>query len=434
MRNVLAVLVVAAWALSAAGCGSSSDPGTMGSPTPVGGAMAAATGGTTGGAVLPTGGASGGVAGVTGGAPGAGTIAPPPAGSGGMAAIPMGPCAACPECDANCQYPDIRGTGSCVGLDSGFPGDEACLPAPEPGDGIQIHVGPADYKNVGDYLFPAMLENSQAKNFITPNDADLYYQGWVVSARTGTHHIIDTCYMQTLDPNAPFGPALDPGIGSVPNSFRIPGASKPYMPRSPVAPENASLGAKLPAKSNCQADMHYFNFTAMPVLREMWMNLYTKPQDQIMAEAQGIRGMGGTSWIFAPIPAGSRMVYKYQMPAQNVEADARIVSLLGHYHAHGVRFTAWLNDTKVFEMFDYNDPQIFYYNSVTKNPEFAPELMQPGATSGILSVKAGDILKWECDINNDGPTGLSYTNEVKTGEMCNLWGGAVGAKFDAVLP
>lgn len=433
MRNVLAAVVVGL----ALGCG-----GEAAQEAPAGNvdAMGNPVDGTTGGGTT-TGDPSGSTGDPTGGGAAGGDPAvnpTPTAGSeGGGATTPIASsCALCPECDANCLYPDIRGTGSCADLDTGFPGDEACLPVPEPGDGIQIHVGPADYANPGDYVF-GMGESSQCKDFVTPNAEDVFYQGWVISARTGTHHVIDTCFSTPVNPAGGFGACRNLGIGSSdPGSFGIPGASKPYMPRAPVAPENAGLGARLPASSQCQADMHYFNFApGTTLLRELWLNLYTKPADQITAEAAGIRGMGGFSWNLAPIPTGTDKVYKYAFPpAAPTTDDARIVMLLGHYHAHGERFTAFLNGEKVFEMFDYNEPLIFYYNSVTQNPAFAPDLKQGGASSGMLPIRAGDVLSWECHIINDSTVALRYVNEVETGEMCNLWGSTVGVKFDWVEP
>jgi hypothetical protein len=144
--------------------------------------------------------------------------------------------------------------------------------------------------------------------------------------------------------------------------------------------------------------------------------------------------MGGITWSFLPIQPETRMVYQYQCA---IDTDGRIISLLGHYHAHGKRFTAFLNDTKVFEMYDYNDPQIFQYDSITTNPMFSATAA--GAVSGQLMVKAGDILKWECDIDNTSantaapPAALRYVNEVKTGEMCNLWGESLGPLINCVL-
>jgi hypothetical protein len=87
---------------------------------------------------------------------------------------------------------------------------------------------------------------------------------------------------------------------------------------------------------------------------------------------------------------------------------------------------------KVFEMYDFQDPAQFDYNSVAKNPAFSAT--QAGAVSGLLEVKDGDVLMWDCHIVNDSNVGLTYTNEVKTGEMCNLWGSSTGiAPVNCVL-
>lgn len=48
-------------------------------------------------------------------------------------------------------------------------------------------------------------------------------------------------------------------------------------------------------------------------------------------------------------------------------------------------------------------------------------------------MKGGDALDWECDVNNDSDTALTYTNQVLTGEMCNIRGQTVGPLIDCVL-
>ena len=50
-----------------------------------------------------------------------------------------------------------------------------------------------------------------------------------------------------------------------------------------------------------------------------------------------------------------------------------------------------------------------------------------------LDLKAGDSLDWECEINNDSDQPLAYTNEVQTGEMCNIWGSSVGPTISCFL-
>jgi hypothetical protein len=164
------------------------------------------------------------------------------------------------------------------------------------------------------------------------------------------------------------------------------------------------------------------------------MNLYYAKAEDITEEAQQIRGMGGFGWNSNPIAPGTDMVYKYSCP---VKGNGYILNLLGHYHAHGKRFTAFIqhksggDPEKVFEMYDYLDPANFEYNTIVKNPDFSTSTS--GAVSGRLAISDGDTLSWECHVINDSDTPLKYVNEVKTGEMCNLWGTSLGInKWDCL--
>lgn len=330
------------------------------------------------------------------------------------------------------EYPDLRGT--CPEFDSGFPGDDACIPPPPPEEGFQIHVGPADYANAAAYTVDGGDENSICFSFRTPNTEEVFYSGSLLSARPGTHHIINTLFVSTQQiAEGEFETCINPGTGQTPNIIGgLPGASKPYMPRYPVAPENEGVGRVIPADAPAQADLHYFNTTDGPLLREFWLNIYLMPASQVKERAKGIRGMGGINWLWQPIQPGTDKVYQYQCPIQGA---GRILGLLGHYHAHGERFTAYLKrasgeQQKVFEMYDYNTPAEFMYNSIAMNPGFSD--MSAGAINGALEVNDGDVLQWECHIINDDETALSYVNEVFTGEMCNIWGSTVGSSIDCV--
>ena len=356
------------------------------------------------------------------------------AGAGAGAAGSDAPAAGTGGTDMMAADEDPRGK---CNIDSGFPDDEACLLPPDPSEGMQIHVGPTDYNDpdqINKFIFHAGDEASECWTFHTPNDQDVYYQTFELSGRTGTHHIINTMYNIDVQDGG-FTTCLDPGTGTNGNIIdNLPGASRAYMPRTKVAPENAGLGRMIPAHVTAQADMHYFNYTDKDILREFWMNIYFIPKDKVTQQANQIRGMGGISWTFAPIAPGTDMVYQYSCP---IDKDGRITELLGHYHSHGQRFTAYLTHAdgmreKVFEMYDYLDPKIFQYDSITTNPSFSDTAA--GAFTGILNVKAGDSLDWECHVVNDSSVGLTYTNNVTSGEMCNLWGSAVGPSLNCVLP
>jgi hypothetical protein len=365
----------------------------------------------------------------------------PAADGGGGAGRGEADAGAEPATDAAAPVADGGGAGSgpwqstrgMCDLDSGYLGDDTCLLPPAPGEGIQIRVGPPSYsaEDVEPWLMDAGEESSQCYFFTTPNSEEVWYQTWELSGRPGTHHIINTALVEA-QPDG-FSVCMDMGLGNSPNTKGLlPGASRAYMPRVQVAPENEQLGAMLEPEQGAQADMHYFNFGQERILREFWLNLYTVDRAQITEDGNPIRGMGGLSWLLAPIQPGTHQTYTYQCP---IAADGRIVRLIGHTHKHGIRETAWIvsgdERLKVFEQFDYLEPQIFEYNSVVENPDFAPN--QPGAFTGILNVKAGDVLEWECEVNNTSNVALRYTNFVETGEMCNIWGEAVGPLLDCVV-
>jgi hypothetical protein len=54
-----------------------------------------------------------------------------------------------------------------------------------------------------------------------------------------------------------------------------------------------------------------------------------------------------------------------------------------------------------------------------------------GAISGMLEVQAGDELTFSCFIENESDITLRFRNELYGGEMCNLWGSAIGTSVSA---
>jgi hypothetical protein len=320
---------------------------------------------------------------------------------------------------------DIRGK---CDIHTDFDDDHACMPAPDPSEGFQIHIGPSDYNNpeeVAKFIMQPGQESSECYTFRTENTEEFTYQTWTSSGRAGTHHMINTIYSGEL-PTGQFGRCGGRGTEqeeTVKQIGSLPGASKAFMPRATIAPEYANVGRTVPPNALVGADLHYFNFTDKDILREVWINFYYAKPGTVTKYSDIIRGFGGLGWGREPIQPGTDKVYQYECP---VKGNGEILSLLGHYHSHGKRFTVSLKRAatgsieKVFEMYDYLEPAVFDYNSVTTNPTFTDNTS--GAVSGPLAVMDGDILQWECHIINDGDVPLRYINEVKDGEMCNVWG------------
>jgi hypothetical protein len=79
-----------------------------------------------------------------------------------------------------------------------------------------------------------------------------------------------------------------------------------------------------------------------------------------------------------------------------------------------------------YEVYDWHDTATLAYDTVTDNPSPDPKTLTPGGMSGIVDVKDGDVLEWECEIHNTTDVTLRYRNELNTGEMCNLFGTYTG--------
>jgi hypothetical protein len=329
--------------------------------------------------------------------------------------------------DMTGEYPDPR--GGCPDLDTGFMGDDACIAPPAPDEGFQIHIGPDDYDDpadVGQFTLPVGGESAQCWSYHTPNDQERNYQGYVFSGRPGTHHVFNSLLANEVTDGGGFHVCVDAGLGN--SSGRIgglPGAGRPYVARRRPAPENEGLAGVVPPNAPAEADMHYFNATDGEILREFWMNIYYIDPSKVTDTVKGIRGMGGLSWTVLPIPANADQVYKYECP---LTVAGRLVSMQGHFHAHGVRESAFIRKADgtripVFEMFDYAEQASFAFDSITTNPEYTGT--DDFGYTGILEIEATDVLEWECHVRN-GATPLRYTNSVQEGEMCNIFGGFVG--------
>lgn len=306
-------------------------------------------------------------------------------------------------------------------LDTGYDGDDQCIQPPAPDEGFQIHYGPRDHSDpaqIEEFLLMPGEEVVDCVYANSSNDERIFFDYFVNRFRPLTHHL--TVTRLTSDVEDGHRACGSDGAGSAGLVGGTTVANKSIGAEA-VPPENRGLATEVPPHAQMAMQMHFFNFTDEPILREGWMNVYYKDPaevETVMAPIQGISGLGGV------VPPGETGIWQGRMAAPT---DLRIVNLYSHFHANTVRMTAWLYPAEgdpfmVYETFDWEHTDVYAYDSVHKNPYSDRETRTPGAHTGMLELQEGDELVWECEIVNELDTPIRWANEAITAEMCIVRG------------
>ena len=308
------------------------------------------------------------------------------------------------------------------GINSGWPGDEYCLLPPPPGEGIQIHYGPANYDDpaeVQKYVLEAGVEVNDYGIAHIPTGEERYYNFVQLRMRPNSHHLIN----RVVPRQAAEGLLSSAGCPGEGMSTHFVGTQNPVRDdpaNGIVAPENEGLGRRLPGNSSLCVNQHAYNFGEGPVLREVWINVYFMDEDEVTQTENRIA-------VNAPIGTIAPGEQRTLSASATVQGDGRITTLLGHRHAWTTRFAVFHNERLVYDSWDWVESVVFDYNSATQNPALNPQLQVDGAVSGILEVKDGDTIRTQCDVDNQSDRTLRFANEAYNGEMCILFGASVGA-------
>lgn len=334
-----------------------------------------------------------------------------------------------------------------------FPGDTQCITPPSAQAGLQFHYGPVNYNDpveVGKYVLEPGGEVTDCSFFVTPNKDTIYFNAYHSRMRPGSHHML--LYVQPMGnsggiaignngiqvgSSSSSGPMITGNSGpsdcnqgiSTRNLF---GAQTPNLDVDAItagAAENNGLAVDLPPQQQGVLQAHFINATSEPLLREVWANILFTPKDQVTQLGDPIFFLGG---LGMDVPEGqTQAITGHATVPAGVAPDFRLVIGTGHYHAHTTEFKAWATvDGQRFNIIhDYNtlghapDPTTWYFDSAKTNPVPNDATQSGGAFSGILHMKPGDTIDWECDVtNNNVPGGLKFANAVYTGEMCNMFG------------
>jgi hypothetical protein len=325
------------------------------------------------------------------------------------------------------------------GLHTAFAGDQNCIPKPAYDEGVQVHIGPSSYDDPaiinakdakGNYLWLMMPgdERTECYHTITENDVGRYYFKQQYRMRSGSHHMIVSKSNSTATTEG-WGLCSGGIIGSIGGTQNV---VEDLPPGGIVAPEDEGLGRGLDPHSPLDVQLHFYNTTEQPRLREMWVNYIYKPKAEVITN---LGMLGG----FAPlnVPAHSSVTTGNVCRASDAipsGSPVRIVTLFGHAHTHNQRFVvyhekpgpsgAFTDGTSdvVYDSYDHAEAPQYTFNTVVKNPVPDPVNHVSGALSGILTLQPGEQIRYSCDIVNDTFIDFHGQNEVYTDEMCNLFG------------
>ncbi|HMI89774.1 MAG TPA: hypothetical protein VK509_00345 [Polyangiales bacterium] len=300
--------------------------------------------------------------------------------------------------------PGTISAGDLCMLSTAFPGDEACLQPPPAGEGVQIHIGPSHYDDAAElrgWTMEPGNEEARCWSFELPNTVELAFAEWELSTRPGIHssvHVLDKSdggHEICLEPGNPMWTTIPDLL--VGNRTRI--------ARTAAAPENAAIGRRLPAHSPASSWAHAFNFTDVPILIELWLNVYTPRATPAQYDVPLRAGPGSTLMLepttgdlatfSCPISGSGRLLAlgalilpsTRQLEVTLQRASGESISLLRRIGALD------------------SEPQLvpaLRYDSVTTNP--AIEMIAPASGfSGPVELAPGDVLNWSCILNSDSP-------------------------------
>ncbi len=314
---------------------------------------------------------------------------------------------------------------------SGFPGDDMCLPAPSATEGFQLHYGPTSYgPDAGAGVAPFVLQPGDETVDCwfepTPNAEDRYVGGYEFAMRPGSHHL-------NVNINSSASPD---GFGTCQANDQAPGllggTETPFVDeRVDPAPENQGLAVHVPANSQAVINFHVIDTGTEAIVREAWLNYFYIDQSQVKGYRGNVFLTGGIGFYITP---GTHQTYDYSC---SPDRPTRILSLAAHMHVHSTRMSAWKvssvdggppTATLIYETYSWSAPTVLKYDSAhPDNPPPDRATQSPGGTSGTLVVDPTDTIQWECDVDNTSNDVLTFKNEVFTGEMCILTGSMVPA-------
>jgi len=340
---------------------------------------------------------------------------------------------------AGCGSDDSEAPGhtGCENSLTSYPGDCLRSEALTPEQGLSLHYGPSAYTKdaMAPYLIGPGEEFVDVLYTKSTNEQQIYFNAVTIKLRPGGHHMIVSHSDRDLTEGL-FPAELPPFDFDILIGSQSDGLDSINGPAS--APGDEQLAFTLGPRQQMALNAHFLNTSDKTMLREVWINFYA-------IDPAKVTGVLGPLWLVGgfgmAVPPRTKQIISESAVAPH---DLRIMYLAGHFHTHTRRFSAYIKRQSapdpelVYETYDYRDIAYVRYDAVTQSPVPDREHKISGGTSGVLEMKAGDTLAWECEIDNNEDFVMKFANQLDTAEMCALFGAYTpaenGSSWRAFLP
>ena len=346
-----------------------------------------------------------------------------------------------------------------------YAGDEYCILPPAEGRGVQVGIHPQekDYWNqiwAGDLsgyeqpgekweIAPGAEITEDYRGSADNAEPGNYYRTYF-RMRTGSHHQIITTHTTTSEPDQWMGAGFGGIFGSQNQVYgsitSILGGEQRPDDNTPVTldkpPEDDGLFLLWPAQPSIVFNLHFFNSTHEPTLREVWVNIWWEDDARIPVNwYMGLNTTQGRSFSVQP---GQTVDFHYAWRWGGTN-DLRMLRVFGHRHFWTTNFSSWIERKDdpttpelIYQSFNWFDMPTYRYDSVVQNPPPNANQGNDGAASGQVILRPGDELHFNChveytaerasqDSNAPIPSGpLRFGNQVYNREMCIQFGNVVG--------
>jgi hypothetical protein len=318
----------------------------------------------------------------------------------------------CAEFDPTTNNPYAVRCIDVLAYATNYVGDEYCILPPPSEQGVQFGVHPQqaafwdqmragdmsgyeDAALVKDYELAAGAEELQIYDTTTSLPVDKHFYRIDFRARTGSHHSVAR-FMHSPA-------ATKEGWATNDDSFNTVGTPLADIQRAnfdiPVSTldipaDEAGIGIKAPGNTSVSFQVHHFNSSERPILREVWLNFWFMKDEDVKLSAVHGSGVGNVNYPPNKITDAGGTV--------TANEPVKLLSLFGHRHAWTTTFNVWLSraganaEELIYSSNNWEEVPTYAYNSATKNPKPDDKARVDGAYTGALDLGAGDSLRFNC--------------------------------------